>query len=68
MKINITLTPAERTMIVAALMYYRGPDRTLVIEYDGVTALANRLAQYDPADDGPEVYAIRHLRALNELA
>jgi hypothetical protein len=44
MKVKITLSLAERTMIVAALMAY------------GVPELASKLAGplSDPADDGPE--------------
>lgn len=46
MKIKLVVSPAERTMIVSALMQY------------GSAELATRLgqaAEYDPADDGPEV-------------
>lgn len=47
MKINLTVSKAERTLIVAALMSYDERE------------LAYRLAHIDPANDGPEVDLLR---------
>ena len=53
-KIKLTVSPAERTTIVAALMDYSDHRR-----YPSFADLTQRIATQDTADDGPEVALLR---------
>ena len=58
-KVQIEVTEVERTAIVASLMSFANYD-----EASSFVQLARRISavpEFDPANDGPEVEALRHL-------
>ena len=57
-KIKLTVSPADRTIIVAALRAYDVSESGMFAEAL-VNNLALRVAAQDPADDGPEIAILK---------